>query len=97
MGKERVGARYVRTNDQRLRLVGNVCIHCDGKIFPPRDVCPKCGGEAKSQFAFSGKGIIYTYSVQPDDQTVKEGSSGETQSKDNQSVTIADTVQTRRG
>ena len=35
--------------------------HCDAKIFPPRDVCPQCGGEAKTQFAFSGQGEVYSY------------------------------------
>jgi uncharacterized OB-fold protein len=40
--------------------------HCDAKIFPPRDVCPNCGGEAKTEFAFSGKGKIYSYTIMRD-------------------------------
>ena len=34
--------------------------------LPPRDVCPECGGEAKTQFAFSGKGEVYSYTVMRD-------------------------------
>src|SRR5258706_12889022 len=48
--------RHWRLKQQRYSLVGEVCPHCDAKIFPPRDVCPECGGEAKETFAFSGKG-----------------------------------------
>jgi uncharacterized OB-fold protein len=38
-----------------------VCPHCDAKIFPPRDVCPECGQEAKTAFTFSGKGEVYSF------------------------------------
>jgi uncharacterized OB-fold protein len=31
------------------------------KIFPPRDICPECGGEAKTEFTFSGKGEVYSF------------------------------------
>lgn len=36
--------RYWRLNKQRYRLVGERCPHCQEKIFPPRDICPRCGG-----------------------------------------------------
>ncbi|MHB0857458.1 MAG: Zn-ribbon domain-containing OB-fold protein [Anaerolineae bacterium] len=52
-----------RTNKQRLALVGEVCPHCSAKLFPPRDVCPKCHGPAKEEFHFSGKGSVYSYST----------------------------------
>ncbi|MCK6585817.1 MAG: zinc ribbon domain-containing protein, partial [Anaerolineales bacterium] len=39
--------RHWRLKKQRYGLVGEVCPHCDHKIFPPRDVCPNCGDEAK--------------------------------------------------
>ncbi|MGB9706509.1 MAG: zinc ribbon domain-containing protein [Microgenomates group bacterium] len=26
----------------RLTLIGEKCGHCGAKIFPPRDLCPKC-------------------------------------------------------
>lgn len=37
-------ARHWRLKQQRYRLVGEICPHCDEKIFPPRDICPRCGG-----------------------------------------------------
>lgn len=58
--------RYWRLKQQKYALVGEVCPHCDSKIFPPRDVCPYCGGEAKTQYAFSGKGKVYSYTVMRD-------------------------------
>jgi uncharacterized protein len=54
---------FWRTNAQRYRLEGEVCPHCQGKIFPPRDICPYCQGEAKQSFDFSGKGEIYSFTV----------------------------------
>ncbi len=56
-------ARYWRTTRQRYQLVGEVCPNCNGKIFPPRDVCPTCEKEAKTPFAFSGVGEVYSYST----------------------------------
>lgn len=41
-------ARWWRNKQQRYGLVGEVCPHCEHKIFPPRDVCPYCGDEARS-------------------------------------------------
>jgi uncharacterized OB-fold protein len=43
--------------------VGEVCPHCDAKLFPPRDVCPECGGEAKTPYTFSGRGEVYSYTT----------------------------------
>lgn len=60
-----VEARNWRLKDQRYRLVGEVCTDCDGKIFPPRDVCPHCGSvNHQEEFEFSGKGEVYTSTVQ---------------------------------
>jgi len=56
-------SRHWRLQKQRYSLVGEVCTHCDSKIFPPRDVCPGCGEEAKTLYAFSGKGQVYSYST----------------------------------
>jgi uncharacterized protein len=55
--------RHWRLKQQRYGLVGEVCPHCDARIFPPRDVCPNCGGEAKATFAYSGKGEIFSYTT----------------------------------
>jgi uncharacterized OB-fold protein len=48
---------------QRYRLVGEVCDACQSPIFPPRDVCPECAAPAKTPFAFSGRGEVYSYST----------------------------------
>ena len=58
--------RHWRLKQQRYALIGEVCPHCEAKIFPPRDVCPECGGEAKTEFQFSGKGEIYSFTVMHD-------------------------------
>ena len=49
--------------------MGEVCPHCEAKIFPPRDVCPNCGGEAKEPYAFSGQGEVFSYTVMHDAPT----------------------------
>jgi len=56
-------SRHWRLQQQRYGLVGEVCEHCNAKIFPPRDVCPECAEEAKTLYAFSGKGEIYSYTT----------------------------------
>jgi uncharacterized OB-fold protein len=56
-------ARHWRLRQQRYALVGEICEHCGDKIFPPRDVCPNCAEEARTPFAFSGKGEVYSYSI----------------------------------
>lgn len=53
--------RHWRLKKQRYALVGEVCPHCDAKLFPPRDVCPECGGEARTPYTFSGQGEVYSY------------------------------------
>ncbi len=55
--------RHWRLKQQRYNLVGEVCGHCDEKIFPPRDICPNCGDEAKELYTFSGKGEVYSYTT----------------------------------
>jgi uncharacterized OB-fold protein len=55
--------RHWRLRKQRYGLVGEVCGHCDAKVFPPRDICPSCGEEAKTLYTFSGKGEVYSYTT----------------------------------
>lgn len=55
--------RHWRLKSQRYALVGEVCPHCQVKIFPPRDVCPDCGQEARETFHFSGRGEVYSYTT----------------------------------
>jgi hypothetical protein len=56
-------SRHWRLRQQRYALVGEVCPHCDEKIFPPRDVCPHCSQEAREPYVFSGKGEVYSYTT----------------------------------
>lgn len=58
--------RLWRLQKQRYALVGEVCPHCEVKIFPPRDVCPNCGQEAKTRYDFSGRGTIFSFTVMHD-------------------------------
>jgi uncharacterized OB-fold protein len=55
--------RHWRLNQQRFGLIGEVCQHCHTKIFPPRDICPACGKEAKTSYAFSGRGEIFSFTT----------------------------------
>jgi hypothetical protein len=55
--------RHWRLKNQRYQLVGEVCPHCKARLFPPRDVCPECRQEAKTQYTFSGRGNIYSYTT----------------------------------
>lgn len=43
------------------QLVGESCLDCGAKLFPPRDVCADCHGEVTIPIIFSGKGKIYSY------------------------------------
>ena len=55
--------RHWRLRKQRYSLVGEVCPHCEAKLFPPRDICPECGQAAKTQYNFSGRGEVYSYTT----------------------------------
>jgi len=55
--------RTWRLQQQRYRLVGEVCDKCGTPIFPPRDVCPECEAPAKTPYTFSGRGEVYSYST----------------------------------
>ena len=56
-------SRHWRLKKQRYSLVGEVCPHCEKKIFPPRDICPYCSKEAKTPYAFSGRGQVFSYTT----------------------------------
>jgi len=58
--------RHWRLKKQRYGLIGEICPHCSYKIFPPRDVCPNCGEEAKDPYLFSGKGEVFSYTILQD-------------------------------
>ncbi|MHC1773732.1 MAG: Zn-ribbon domain-containing OB-fold protein [Flexilinea sp.] len=65
--------RHWRLKKQRYSLTGEICPHCSAKIFPPRDVCPECGLEAKTAYQFSGKGEVYSYTTINDAPTGFQG------------------------
>ncbi len=56
-------ARHWRLKEQRYNLVGTTCQKCGERSFPPRQVCPKCGGDASTPFAFSGRGEVYSFTT----------------------------------
>ncbi len=56
-------SRHWRLRKQRYALVGEVCPHCNAKLFPPRDVCPECGQDARTPYQFSGRGEVYSYTT----------------------------------
>jgi uncharacterized protein len=55
--------RHWRLKKERFGLTGKTCTQCDAKIFPPREVCPKCGGEVKANYTFSGQGEVFSYTT----------------------------------
>jgi len=65
--------RNWRLKKQRYSLAGEECPHCSYKIFPPRDVCPNCGEEAKARYQFSGRGEVYSFTVMYDAPKEFEG------------------------
>ena len=56
-------SRHWRLKQQRSALVGEVCPSCQHKIFPPRDICPDCGDEARTTYQFSGRGEVYSFTT----------------------------------
>ncbi|HKC04630.1 MAG TPA: Zn-ribbon domain-containing OB-fold protein [Patescibacteria group bacterium] len=55
-------ARNWRLKKQRYRLVGEICEN-GHYVFPPRDICPDCHGEAHIPHTMSGKGEVYSSTV----------------------------------
>ena len=40
------------------------CADCDGKsYFPPRPLCPRCGGRNVQSYAASGQAVLYSYVI----------------------------------
>ena len=56
-------SRHWRLRQQRYALVGEVCPSCEQRIFPPRDLCPDCGEEARELYQFSGRGDVYSFTT----------------------------------
>lgn len=54
--------RHWRLKNERYNLVGEIC-PTGHYVFPPRDICPDCHGEAKEPYKFSGKGEVYSFTT----------------------------------
>ncbi len=54
---------YQRTITQRYRLEGTRCGRCQRVGFPPRGVCPACGGHDFSPVRLTGRGRVHSFTV----------------------------------
>lgn len=50
--------RHWRLKKQRYAMVGEICPDCKTANFPPRAVCPHCGGDAKPALAFHEQAVL---------------------------------------
>ncbi len=50
-----------RLRQQRYLLMGEICLNCGHKLFPPRDVCPECGASAGATSAAAGRREVFSY------------------------------------
>jgi len=56
-------SRYWREIPQRYRLEAGKCLSCGFICFPPRLICPGCGGRAFEPTNLADSGKIVTYTV----------------------------------
>jgi len=59
-----------RTKKQRYSLQGDVCVHCERAVFPPRQICPHChrpmqAGAAPTPVVFDFTALMTTSPAQP--------------------------------
>jgi uncharacterized OB-fold protein len=50
--------RHWRLKKQRYMLTGEICPNCKAALFPPRAVCPHCGGDAKRELAVQEQPVM---------------------------------------
>jgi uncharacterized OB-fold protein len=50
-----------RLRKQRYMLMGEICLNCGRKLFPPRDVCPECGASAEAASAVADRRAVFSY------------------------------------
>lgn len=55
--------RYTREIPQRYRLEANKCKNCGRISFPPRQICPHCGGRNFERTRLSDQGKIVTFTT----------------------------------
>jgi len=56
-------SRYWREIPQRYRLEAGKCQSCGFICFPPRLVCPRCGGREFEPTRLAGAGQLLTYTI----------------------------------
>lgn len=66
-------AKHWRLQDQRYRLLGARCIDCGARLFPQRQVCPRCKSRNVQTCRFKGQGKVYSYTVVYDAPAGYEG------------------------
>lgn len=50
--------RNWRLKKQRYAMVGEICSNCKQPNFPPRAVCPHCGGDAGRALVYSKEPVL---------------------------------------
>ncbi len=50
-----------RLRKQRYSLMGEICLNCGHKLFPPRDVCPECGASVKATSSATSSSEVFSY------------------------------------
>ena len=53
---------------QRYAMVGEICPNCKQPSFPPRAVCPHCGGDARHSHEYGKQHVL---AMEPAHQTVQ--------------------------
>ncbi len=56
-------AKYWREVPQRYRFEAKKCKKCSSILFPPRLVCPECGGRAFEDYILKDTGKILTFTT----------------------------------
>ena len=56
-------SRYWREIPQRYRLEAGKCKGCGKILFPPRLICPECGGREFEPVKLADKGTLFTYTI----------------------------------
>ncbi len=49
-----------RLRKQRYLLLGETCLNCGYKLFPPRDICPECGASTEAS-AVAARRKVFSY------------------------------------
>ena len=50
-----------RLRKQRYLLMGEICLNCGRRLFPPRDICPECGASVRATFAVADRREVFSY------------------------------------